>query len=255
MKCPNCGKEIASDSIFCEYCGAKINLVPFRDTSVGVVKNDDIITTDTSISCPNCGKEIASESMFCEYCGAKVSNNQGKERRKGTWWLWVVLISIIAVVIFWVINTQSSKEVYFEYHEEPSPIVPAQTSVDKIKVENLISKINSCSSLGGDYNSLQQCFTTVISPYSSNGETRNNYNIGDQIKNYVGRFPEYTISAPYNFTYVNSSFPLTVKCDIYVTWTTPKGIRKRAWVHKTYYVTSEYKVSGFIDEEYQRIQL
>ena len=24
MKCPNCGKEIAKDSIYCEYCGNKI---------------------------------------------------------------------------------------------------------------------------------------------------------------------------------------------------------------------------------------
>ena len=24
MKCPNCGKEITDDSLFCEYCGAKI---------------------------------------------------------------------------------------------------------------------------------------------------------------------------------------------------------------------------------------
>ena len=24
MKCSNCGKEIANDSLFCEYCGAKI---------------------------------------------------------------------------------------------------------------------------------------------------------------------------------------------------------------------------------------
>lgn len=24
MKCPKCGKEIANDSIFCEYCGAKV---------------------------------------------------------------------------------------------------------------------------------------------------------------------------------------------------------------------------------------
>ena len=25
MKCPNCGKEIASDSIYCEYCGKKVD--------------------------------------------------------------------------------------------------------------------------------------------------------------------------------------------------------------------------------------
>lgn len=25
MRCPNCGKEIANDSVFCEYCGTQIN--------------------------------------------------------------------------------------------------------------------------------------------------------------------------------------------------------------------------------------
>lgn len=24
MKCPNCGKEITDDSLFCEHCGAKV---------------------------------------------------------------------------------------------------------------------------------------------------------------------------------------------------------------------------------------
>jgi hypothetical protein len=28
MKCPHCGKEIANDSVFCEYCGEKIKNLP-----------------------------------------------------------------------------------------------------------------------------------------------------------------------------------------------------------------------------------
>lgn len=24
MKCPNCGKEIANDSVYCEYCGVQV---------------------------------------------------------------------------------------------------------------------------------------------------------------------------------------------------------------------------------------
>ena len=31
MKCPNCGKEIANDSQFCEFCGAKINLITIEE--------------------------------------------------------------------------------------------------------------------------------------------------------------------------------------------------------------------------------
>jgi predicted nucleic acid-binding Zn ribbon protein len=38
MKCPKCGKEIANDSVFCEFCGTKV-----KHTSQWVGKNDIII--------------------------------------------------------------------------------------------------------------------------------------------------------------------------------------------------------------------
>ena len=38
MKCPNCGKEIANDSQFCEFCGVKINLA-----STGDVKREGVV--------------------------------------------------------------------------------------------------------------------------------------------------------------------------------------------------------------------
>lgn len=33
MKCPNCGKNIDYDSLYCEYCGVKINLVSGNNTT------------------------------------------------------------------------------------------------------------------------------------------------------------------------------------------------------------------------------
>lgn len=38
MKCPNCGKEIAEDSQFCEYCGTKIKFVVNNSTDKPKVK-------------------------------------------------------------------------------------------------------------------------------------------------------------------------------------------------------------------------
>ena len=38
MKCPNCGKEISNDSLFCEYCGAKINFAVNNSTDKPKVK-------------------------------------------------------------------------------------------------------------------------------------------------------------------------------------------------------------------------
>ena len=66
----------------------------------------------------------------------------------------------------------------------------------------------------------------------------------------------YEISEPYNFIFVNNSFPLKVECDVNVTWISKKNGKKiRAYIHKTYYITSDYKVSGFVDKEIDRIRL
>lgn len=32
MKCPNCQKEIENDSVFCEYCGTRVNQLPVNNT-------------------------------------------------------------------------------------------------------------------------------------------------------------------------------------------------------------------------------
>ncbi len=56
------------------------------------------------------------------------------------------------------------------------------------------------------------------------------------------------MSVPYNINIIQNSFPATVKCDVTVDWCI-NGTLKRAVVHKTFYITSDYKVFGFIDEQ------
>ena len=34
MKCPNCQKEIKDDSVFCEYCGTRINQSPVNNITI-----------------------------------------------------------------------------------------------------------------------------------------------------------------------------------------------------------------------------
>ena len=45
MKCSNCGKEIAEDSQFCEYCGTKTNLTaPIEETVASPKSKKGLIT-------------------------------------------------------------------------------------------------------------------------------------------------------------------------------------------------------------------
>lgn len=49
-RCANCGQDIAEDSLFCAYCGAKVEQPKF---------------------CANCGKPFNGDEKFCPACGAK----------------------------------------------------------------------------------------------------------------------------------------------------------------------------------------
>lgn len=59
MYCQKCGKEITNDSIFCKFCGVKLN---------------------ENQPCPKCGKEIPEDSNFCKYCGIKFNNKPQKNQ-------------------------------------------------------------------------------------------------------------------------------------------------------------------------------
>ena len=125
-------------------------------------------------------------------------------------------------------------------------------TVNQNKVKQLIADICASSSRGANYHDLVNYYTDTISPYVYADKSRLRTEIVGKTKNFVENYPEYKISAPYNFTFVNATFPLIVECDVDVTWTMKDGSRKLAKMHKTFYVTSEYKASGFTDKEVSR---
>ena len=121
---------------------------------------------------------------------------------------------------------------------------------DKSRVENTIREICKCSSKGGNYDGLIICFTDTVYPYRENEYSKLNSEIPSAIKDYVEQFPKYEISEPYNFKYINSSFPLIVGCDIDINWISKDTVNEwRERAHKTYFITKNYKVSGYLDQE------
>ncbi|MEE1086653.1 MAG: zinc ribbon domain-containing protein [Schaedlerella sp.] len=85
MYCENCGKRIADDSIFCEYCGTKIEMQ----------------LEQKSIECPYCHGFNKSDSAFCEYCG---NDLVFKEEKKSSTKKSVILIIGIATVMILLVS-------------------------------------------------------------------------------------------------------------------------------------------------------
>ena len=129
------------------------------------------------------------------------------------------------------------------------------SNVDQNRVKRLIADICRHSSKGGNYEQLKFYFADTIFPHPS-GKKRFRTNIANATRDFVEYYPKYIVSEPYNFKFLNNTFPLTVECDVYVTFISKKsGAEIRAFIHKIYYVTSDYEVSGFTDDEINRIKL
>ena len=66
MFCSKCGKQIADDSLFCNYCGAR--------QAAPTTENKNSISF-ASTSCPNCSGQLTfsfkTGSAFCPFCGSR----------------------------------------------------------------------------------------------------------------------------------------------------------------------------------------
>ena len=54
MKCEKCGHENTNGSLFCENCGAKLQIEK---------------------KCPSCGQVVSDTARFCQYCGANFAGD------------------------------------------------------------------------------------------------------------------------------------------------------------------------------------
>ena len=68
MFCPNCGKEVNNQDVFCGYCGFRLDDVPVKAEETPV-KTDDS-------RCPHCGFQTEKGDAFCLACGQRLQDTQ-----------------------------------------------------------------------------------------------------------------------------------------------------------------------------------
>ncbi|MBP3195927.1 MAG: zinc-ribbon domain-containing protein [Butyrivibrio sp.] len=59
-RCPDCGKEVTLESLFCNMCGHKFGQEPAAQEE----KKQNV--------CPHCGAPLEEDSMFCSTCGKHI---------------------------------------------------------------------------------------------------------------------------------------------------------------------------------------
>ena len=64
IKCPNCGKILPDQSVFCDQCGTPIPKIAAEETPS---------VQGAFITCPGCGRQLAAGTAFCDACGTRIS--------------------------------------------------------------------------------------------------------------------------------------------------------------------------------------
>lgn len=88
MICKNCKKEIPDNSLFCEFCGEKVEQSENNNSE----KNIKI--------CPNCGNQNDLNSKFCKNCGFELKQNNKKIKNIGCMIFLFIVTIVLAIFIF-----------------------------------------------------------------------------------------------------------------------------------------------------------
>ena len=71
--CVNCGKDVAMDSLFCPYCGTKIEKpAPEPENTEEQSAAADEGTKPAEKICPSCGYVEVPDAIFCSSCGTRI---------------------------------------------------------------------------------------------------------------------------------------------------------------------------------------
>ena len=86
MFCTNCGKEIPDDSVFCDFCGSRVQTEEEREKTVLVREEPGSGEGEAGqmkeVYCTNCGKPVSEGDRFCIYCGEVIGEDVTPEEIK-----------------------------------------------------------------------------------------------------------------------------------------------------------------------------
>lgn len=164
MKCPNCGREMAEGTLYCEYCGEDIHIVPDFEPELEL----DIQQTIS---------EMAEETEPDKADGEAVNKKpEAAGRRKKWFWyfIWALGILILAAAAamgIWV----------YQYHSEAAQVKKAVRYTAEGKYEQAIGCYDRALELKGEDIELQFALAEVY--FLENNKAEYEYYLRSIVKN------------------------------------------------------------------------
>lgn len=85
--------------------------------------------------CPKCGKESYSEGTHCEHCGARMDGNASTPKDGHNWWIWLLLVLILAGITIPIGLSLDNNSSDFYYNYDSEPIETVEQAAEEVWLE------------------------------------------------------------------------------------------------------------------------
>ena len=235
------------------------------------------------ITCPKCGKQFSEHAKACPQCG--ISKDEAllliqKREEKNRWAnehktinteephvradertdgqasnkkkvviaiiILFVIIGVVAIGKIVTVDNGGSAEI------EATQVEETTTDNSTEKIQDILSTLSANCSKSGNTAILSDLFTETIDPYVKEGTTKKAKDIPESMRKFLSRYDYYEMSSPTELNVQPRGNGYIATYNVIVEWNSKRTGHKHACLQKTVYLNSEYKITGFTDNELWR---
>lgn len=235
------------------------------------------------IQCPNCGKQFSEHAKACPQCGISMAEALRliqKREEKNRWanehktinteephvradertdgqasnkkkvviaiLILLVIIGVVAIGKIVTVDNGGSAEI------EATQVEETTTDNSTEKIQDILSTLSANCSKSGNTAILSVLFTETIDPYVKEGTTKKSKDISESMRKFLSRYDYYEMSSPSELNVQPQGSGYIATYNVIVEWNSKRTGHKHACLQKTVYLNSEYKITGFTDNELWR---
>ena len=224
--------------------------------------------------CSKCGEQNPDEAKFCKSCGepfvtkektpsTTAQSSSNSSGGKVAVVIIVVLAAIIGIAVFVANQDSGSSGSYTPSYSQPQQTQDNHNNYVQINssdcakdnIQLVLSRLSSASSKSGNQSALSSLYASEVNPYVKWGSTKYAKDLPSAMRQFLDRYDYYEVSVPTDLSVKPYNDGYVATYNILVEWNSQRTGHKKACIQKTTYFDSNYKITGFIDNELWRQSL
>ncbi len=257
ITCPKCGKQFSEHAKACPQCGISkdeaLLLIHKRDEENRLAKELEAAERERQRQ-----EYFAEQERIRKEREAKEAEEARiRSKKRAEWWaankkkvgiFVLVVLAIIGIIVTCIIvaDNGGSAEI------EATQVEETTTDNSTEKIQDILSTLSANCSKSGNTAILSDLFTETIDPYVKEGTTKKSKDISESMRKFLSRYDYYEMSSPTELNVQPQGSGYIATYNVIVEWNSKRTGHKHACIQKTVYLNSEYKITGFTDNELWR---